>query len=64
MAEPKTVYCPQCGRRVGQWDGRSTINVVTHCRNCKKRVIYHIDKDVTEVKAIPPRNSSSGMILY
>lgn len=61
MAEPKTIYCPSCGRRVSQYDGRSTINVIARCKKCRKRVVYHVDTGETEVKPIPPRTTSSGM---
>lgn len=64
MAEPKIIYCPRCGRRVGQWDGRSSINVVAKCKKCMKRVVYHIDTKETEIKNIPPRQCSSGIRFY
>ena len=64
MAEPKTIYCPNCGRKVGMYDGRSTINFITNCRKCYKRVIYHVDTKKTEIKDIPPRNCSSGLTFY
>lgn len=60
--EPKTIYCPRCGRRVGQWDGKSTINVIVlKCRRCWKRVVYYIDSDETKLEPVPTRNCSSGM---
>ena len=64
MTEPKTVYCPQCGRRVSTWDGRSTINVIANCRKCNMRVVFHVDTRETEIKKIPQRNTSSGMTFY
>lgn len=64
MAEPKTIYCPKCGRKVATWDGRSTINVIANCVNCVRRVVYHVDTGTTEIKDIPPRVSSSGMTFY
>lgn len=64
MAEPKTIYCPRCRHKVSQWDGRSTINVIAHCKNCRRRVVYHVDTGITESKPIPPRVSSSGMTFY
>jgi hypothetical protein len=60
MREPVKVYC-SCGRRVGTWDGKSTINVICKCKHCEKRVVYHVDNGVTEIKDVPPRQSSSGM---
>jgi phage FluMu protein Com len=61
---PKTIYCPKCKRIVAHYDGRSTINIITKCEKCRKRVVYHIDTDVTEIKDIPQRASSSGMTFY
>lgn len=59
--EPKTIYCPRCGRKVATYDGRSTINVIARCKKCRKRVVYHVDTGETEIKPIPPRTTSSGM---
>ena len=63
MCNPKIVYCTQCGRRVGTWDGKSTINVICVCRNCDKQVIYYVDDGTTKIKDRPQRSSSSGMNL-
>lgn len=64
MSEPKTIYCPKCGRKVGIWDGRGTINHMSKCQKCKKLVIYHVDTGKTEIKNIPPRTTLSGMRFY
>ena len=64
MAEPKTIYCPKCGRKVATWDGRSTINILVKCKKCNKLIVYDIEKQETEIKAIPPRTTSSGMRFY
>lgn len=64
MAEPKIIYCPKCGRKVATWDGKSTINLIVHCKKCKKRIVYHVDTGNTEIKNIPPRTTSSGMTFY
>lgn len=64
MVEPKTIYCPRCGRKAATYDGRSTINVIARCKKCQKRVVYHIDTGETEIKPIPPRTTSSGMTFY
>lgn len=57
----KTIYCPRCGRKVATYDGRSSINKVANCKRCRKRVVYHVDTDVTEIKKIPERTCSSGL---
>lgn len=64
MSEKKTIYCPYCGRRVAQYDGRSSINVIANCRKCKLRVVYDVDKKETIAKKIPARACSSGMTFY
>ena len=62
---PKTIYCPRCGRRVGQWDGRSTTNVVVlKCRKCWKRIVYYTDTDELKMEPVPKRNCSSGVTFF
>ena len=64
MADPKTIYCPKCGRKVATWDGRSKNNVLSKCSKCRKLVVY--DTEIKEVKLmeVPPRIASSGMRFY
>ena len=64
MAEPKTIYCPKCGRKVATWDGRSTINISVRCKKCDKLVVYDVKNEKTIIKEIPKRTTSSGMIFY
>lgn len=64
MTKPKTIYCPKCCRRVAEWDGRSTIDVVARCDKCRKRIVYRIASKKTEVKDIPLRNTSSGVTFW
>ncbi len=59
--EPKTVYCPRCGIRVGRWDGKTTSPVIGICKKCLRRVIYYPDNDDTELKDKPERKCSSGV---
>lgn len=59
--KPKTIFCPSCNRKVGAWDGRSSINLITRCKNCNKRVIYHVSTGEVEIKPLPQRNCSSGL---
>ncbi len=61
MSNPEKIYCPQCGHKVGTWDGKSTIDVVCVCRNCNKQVIYRIATKQTEIKQRMPRPSSGCM---
>ena len=64
MAEPKTIYCPKCGRKVATWDGRSTINISAKCKKFNKLVVYDVENEKLEIKNIPQRTTSSGMIFY
>ena len=64
MAEPKTIYCPMCKRRVTQWDGKSTINPLSRCRKCNVMVIYDIQNENTKITDKPVRNQSSGLTFY
>ena len=62
--QKQTIYCPQCGRKVATWDGRSQNNVIANCNNCEKRIVFHTDTFAIEVKKIPPRPTSSGKTFY
>ena len=64
MAEPKTIYCPECGRKVSRWDGRGTMNIVAKCNKCNELVVYIASSDTTVIKKIPPRQTSSGKRFY
>ena len=64
MAEPKKIYCPSCGRKVGVWDGRSTINISVKCKKCDKLVVYDVENEKTIIKEIPKRTTSSGTRFY
>lgn len=64
MAEPKTIYCPKCGRKVATLDGRSTINISVRCKKCDKLVVYDVENEKTIIKEIPKRTTSSGMRFY
>jgi hypothetical protein len=62
---PITLYCPRCGRRTGQWDGRSTVDIVLGtCKKCRKRIVYDLETGDINVKPLPARNCSSGMTFY
>lgn len=64
MSRPKNIYCPTCGKKVGKWDGRSTMSYITRCDFCKKRIVYHVSTGKTESKPLPPREYSSGLAFY
>ena len=61
MAEAKKIYCPKCNSHVGTYDGKSSVNFVTRCNKCRKRVIYDIATGETRIKELPARATSSGM---
>ena len=58
---PKTIYCPQCGRKVATHDGKSTMNIAVECRKCHKKVVFYPDNGKTKLKSLPVRPTSSGM---
>lgn len=62
--KPKEIICPQYLKRVGTYDGRSTINPSVRCKNCNKLVIYYIKSDECELKPIPKRTQGSGVRFY
>ena len=57
----KTIYCPDCGRRVASHDCKSTNVIVVNCRKCRKQVVYDPTNKEIKTKNIPQRNCSSGM---
>ena len=61
MSEPKTIYCPRGGRKVATYDGKSSMNLVTTCRQCRKQVVYYVKTKETRIKPLPQRTTSSGM---
>lgn len=61
MKDPKTIYCPKCGRKVGIYDGKSSTNLISKCKHCRKQVIYDIKTGETKVKPLPQRTTSSGV---
>ena len=64
MAEPKTIYCPRCGRKATTWDGRSRMDAIGKCSKCKKLVVYNpANKEIT-IRNIPFREQSSGIRFY
>lgn len=64
MQEPKTIYCPQCYRKCGVYDGKSKINPQMKCRKCNKLIAYDIATDTVSVKKIPERICGSGVRFY
>lgn len=64
MADMKIIYCPSCGRKIGAYDGKSTIDKIMDCKKCQKRVVYRVTTEEREVKIIPARATSSGKTFY
>ena len=55
------VYCPGCGRLVGECSSKSHIDKTYKCRNCDKMVVYHTETGEREIKKLTKRDQSSGM---
>lgn len=64
MGNRKKIYCPLCKGYLTTYDGRGTINLISNCKKCNKRIVYNPELDSIDVKEIPPRNTSSGMTFY
>lgn len=60
----KIIYCPECSRKLGSCDSKTTIPKIIDCKECKKRVIYYPSNKKTEIKPIPERITSSGKTFY
>lgn len=64
MAEPKTIYCPICNRKVCAYDGKQVANPVGKCKKCGKLIIYNVEKGEISLKGVPERKQASGMRFY
>lgn len=64
MAEPKTIYCPKCGRKVATYDGRQTINPIGKCKKCNKLVEYNIMSRKTFFRKNIEMTSSAGKTFF
>ena len=64
MSEPKTIYCPKCGRKAMSVDEKSKMDFYSKCKKCNKIVYYHAETKTVEIKNIPYRTCSSGTRFY
>lgn len=64
MAEPRTIYCPLCKRKVMAYDGRTKMNLQAKCKKCKKLVVFYAETGETILKKVPERDQASGMRFY
>ena len=64
MTEPKTIYCPKCGRKAMNVDEKSKMDFYSKCKKCNKIVYYHAETKTVEIKNIPYRTCSSGTRFY
>jgi hypothetical protein len=62
--DKKTIYCPNCQRKVMQYDGKSTNLMDVMCRNCKVLVVYNPVNNITFKRNVPERTTASGMRFY
>lgn len=62
MGDSKTLYCPSCKRKLGEWDGRSVTTKAIQCRKCN-RLISFKDGKFVKSEAVPKRNTASGMMF-
>ena len=64
MAEHKTIYCPQCGRKLFEYNGKVKIPIDTGCKKCKKRIIYFPETDEIKITKIPQGSSSGTRVWF
>ena len=57
----RTIYCPECGRKVGSHDGKATNVKEMECRKCWKTVVFNPMNAKTTIKPRARRVSSSGV---
>lgn len=60
----KVIYCPNCYRKCGVYDGKSQINPKMCCKKCNKLIVYDIKSDTVSIKKIPERTQGSGVRFY
>lgn len=56
----KTIYCPECGRKIFVYDGRGTMSLSRKCEKCNKIVNYDPETDLVKTARVPIRQTSSG----
>ena len=62
MGMKKDIICPSCKKKIGTYDGRSTVNpIILNCRNCWVQVLYDIKTDKRTIKSLPQRTTASGV---
>lgn len=57
------VICPRCGRYVGHYDDKSKIDKTYKCSKCRRMVVLHVADMSLEVKFLPERKTSSGLMF-
>ena len=55
MAED--IICPQCGNKIGTYDGKETINKRIRCKRCGKTVLF--DVSTGDMKIVPRKQRTS-----
>lgn len=61
VSDTVKIYCPNCKRKVANYNKFSTMPLVRNCKKCKKQIIYYPETGEIKVKKIPQRNTSSGI---
>lgn len=60
----KIVYCPHCGRKVGEVNTETSMSIPMKCKKCRLLVVYVGDTGDIKTMPIPSRGSSSGKRFY
>lgn len=66
MKEKKTIYCPKCGHKVADYDGKSDFDIKVKCKNekCRSFVVYDVENDETSIAKEPLRATGAGLRFY
>lgn len=60
----KNIFCPSCGQKMFNYDGKSTMTVDRLCKNCNMIVVYNPNTNKTKIMKPYQRATSSGKRFY
>lgn len=64
MGDVRKIYCPKCGRKAMQHDGKSEITKSVKCQKCKKLVVFNPITNEVKNTPVPERTCASGKRYY
>lgn len=60
----QAIFCPSCKKVVTIAKNNLDTYLEIKCNECYKLVVYNTKQDITKVKPIPQRQTSSGKRFY